>query len=53
MTRVMATAVAIAVAVSIGGLYLSYYADLAAGASVAAVMVGAYVVGLAVRTAAR
>jgi len=32
----------VAVASGLGGLYLSYYADVAAGASVAAVIVGAY-----------
>ena len=39
----MTLAVAIAVGGSIGGLYLSYYAGLAAGASIALVLVGAYV----------
>jgi ABC-type Mn2+/Zn2+ transport system permease subunit len=39
----------IAVACSLGGLYLSYYAGTAAGASVAAVLVGAYVLARAVR----
>jgi ABC-type Mn2+/Zn2+ transport system permease subunit len=52
MTRVMATAVGIAVVASLGGLYLSYYANLAAGASVAVVMVGTYVVALAARAVA-
>ena len=52
MTRMMAMAVAIAVIASIGGLYLSYYADLAAGASVAAVMVATYLGALAFRSAA-
>ena len=33
---------AVAVVSGLGGLYLSYYADVAAGASVAAVIVGAY-----------
>ncbi|HEY2936907.1 MAG TPA: metal ABC transporter permease [Gaiellaceae bacterium] len=46
MPRLMAVAAAIAIATSIGGLYLSYYASLAAGASVAAVMVGAYLAAL-------
>jgi len=39
----MAAAVAIAIAGSVGGLYLSYYAGLAAGASIALVLVGGYV----------
>jgi len=47
MTTLMAAAVVIAVAASIAGLYLSYYASIAAGASVAAVMVGAYLLALA------
>jgi ABC-type Mn2+/Zn2+ transport system permease subunit len=47
LTALMVVAVAIAVAASIAGLYLSYYASIAAGASVAAVMVGAYVLALA------
>jgi ABC-type Mn2+/Zn2+ transport system permease subunit len=38
----MGLAVAFAVAASLGGLYLSYYADTAAGASVAAIVVGGY-----------
>jgi ABC-type Mn2+/Zn2+ transport system permease subunit len=43
----MAIAVAAALASSVGGLYLSYYADTAAGASVAAVTVGVYLVARA------
>jgi ABC-type Mn2+/Zn2+ transport system permease subunit len=39
----MAVSSAIAIAGSAGGLYLSYYAGLAAGASLALVFVGAYV----------
>jgi ABC-type Mn2+/Zn2+ transport system permease subunit len=42
LPAMMATAVAIAVAGSVGGLYLSYSAGLAAGASIALVFVGAY-----------
>jgi ABC-type Mn2+/Zn2+ transport system permease subunit len=38
----MLTAAAIAIGGSVGGLYLSYYGGLAAGASIAAVLVGAY-----------
>jgi len=52
MTTLMGLAAAIAVAASVAGLYLSYYANIAAGASVAAVMVGAHVLVLVVRTAA-
>ena len=48
IVRMMAVAAIIAVGASLGGLYLSYYASLAAGASVGAVMVGAYLVALAV-----
>jgi ABC-type Mn2+/Zn2+ transport system permease subunit len=40
----MALAVAIAVAGGIGGLYLSYYVRVAAGATIALMMVGAYLV---------
>ena len=47
LRRMMPAAVAIGVAGSVGGLYLSYYAGLAAGASIALVLVGAYVVGFA------
>jgi ABC-type Mn2+/Zn2+ transport system permease subunit len=50
MARLMALAVVVAVAASVGGLYLSYYASLAAGASVAAVMVAMYLGALALRT---
>jgi ABC-type Mn2+/Zn2+ transport system permease subunit len=52
MSRLMTLAVALAVAASVGGLYLSYYASIAAGASVAVVMVALYLVALAVRGAA-
>jgi ABC-type Mn2+/Zn2+ transport system permease subunit len=50
MARMMALAALLAVAASLGGLYLSYYANLAAGASVAAVTVGGYL-GLLVASA--
>jgi ABC-type Mn2+/Zn2+ transport system permease subunit len=40
----MTAAVTIAIAGSIGGLYISYYAGLAAGASIALVFAGAYFV---------
>lgn len=55
MARMMAVATLVALAASLGGLYLSYYAGLAAGASVAAVMVAAYLAllcGTGVRRAA-
>src|SRR5207248_1623 len=43
LRRMMATAVVVGIAGSIGGLYLSYYAGLAAGASIALVLVAAFV----------
>jgi ABC-type Mn2+/Zn2+ transport system permease subunit len=43
LRSMMAAAVLIAIAGSVGGLYLSYYAGLAAGASIAVVLVGGYV----------
>jgi ABC-type Mn2+/Zn2+ transport system permease subunit len=49
MARMMAVAVVLAVAASLGGLYLSYYVRIAAGASVAAVMVALYVLALTSR----
>jgi ABC-type Mn2+/Zn2+ transport system permease subunit len=49
MTAQMAVSVGIAAVASVGGLLLSYYASVAAGASVAAVMVSLYVVALAAR----
>ena len=42
LPAMMALAAAVAVAGSAGGLYLSYYGGLAAGASIAVVLVGAY-----------
>ncbi len=51
MGPMMALAAAIAVAAAVVGLYLSYYADTAAGASVAAVIVSFYAIGLIVRAA--
>jgi ABC-type Mn2+/Zn2+ transport system permease subunit len=51
MSRLMALAVVLAIAASVAGLYLSYYASIAAGASVAVVMVGTYLTALAVRAA--
>ena len=38
----MAVSVAVAVVAGVGGLYLSYYAGTAAGASIAAMLVAAY-----------
>lgn len=52
MVRMMGLAALLAVAAAVGGLYLSYYADLAAGASVAAVTVGGYL-ALLLATSAR
>jgi len=49
MGPMMAASAAIAVVAGIGGLYLSYYAGTAAGASIAAVLVGAYLVAGAAR----
>lgn len=46
MPAMMATAAAVAVLAGCGGLYLSYYARTAAGASIAGVIVAAYVVAL-------
>jgi len=51
MTPMMALAAAIAIAGGAAGLYLSYYADTAAGASVAIVLVATYVLALAARQA--
>ncbi len=45
----MAVAAGCAVAAGLLGLYLSYYADLAGGASVAVVLVLGYLVALGVR----
>jgi ABC-type Mn2+/Zn2+ transport system permease subunit len=45
MLPMMALAVALAVGCGAGGLYLSYYADTAGGASVAAVVVVVYLLG--------
>jgi ABC-type Mn2+/Zn2+ transport system permease subunit len=42
MVPMMAVAAVLGVAASVAGLYLSYYASVAAGASVAVVMVGLY-----------
>ena len=53
MAPMMVCAAAIAVAGGLGGLYLSYHAGLAAGASVASVMVGAYLVASALSVVRR
>ena len=42
MGPMMAVSAAVAVVAGVGGLYLSYYAGTAAGASIAAMLVGAY-----------
>jgi ABC-type Mn2+/Zn2+ transport system permease subunit len=47
MSTMMAVAALVAVLAGCGGLYLSYYAETAAGASIAAVIVGAYALALA------
>jgi ABC-type Mn2+/Zn2+ transport system permease subunit len=46
MSTMMAVAAVVAVVAGCGGLYVSYYAETAAGASIAAVIVGAYAVAL-------
>lgn len=53
MSTMMAVAAAIAVLAGVGGIYLSYYAGTAAGASIAAVMVGAYALSLLAASPAR
>jgi ABC-type Mn2+/Zn2+ transport system permease subunit len=47
LPAMMTVAVAVGIGGSIGGLYLSYYAGLAAGASIAAVLAGGYAVTVA------
>jgi ABC-type Mn2+/Zn2+ transport system permease subunit len=44
MGPMMAVSAAVAMIAGVGGLYLSYYAGTAAGASIAAMLVGAYLV---------
>jgi ABC-type Mn2+/Zn2+ transport system permease subunit len=51
MGPMMAASAAIAIVAGIGGLYLSYYAGTAAGASIAAMLVGAYLAAGAARGA--
>jgi ABC-type Mn2+/Zn2+ transport system permease subunit len=53
MSTMMGVAAVVAVAAGCGGLYLSYYASTAAGASIAAVVVGVYAVALALGAALR
>jgi ABC-type Mn2+/Zn2+ transport system permease subunit len=53
MSTMMAVAAGVAVAAGCGGLYVSYYAETAAGASIAAVIVGAYVVAVIVGAVGR
>ena len=53
MAPMMVCAAAIAVAGGLGGLYLSYHAGLAAGASIASVMVGAHLVASALAVVRR
>jgi ABC-type Mn2+/Zn2+ transport system permease subunit len=53
MGPMMATSSLIAVVAGVGGLYLSYYAGTAAGASIAAMLVAAYLLAGVGRVAAR
>jgi ABC-type Mn2+/Zn2+ transport system permease subunit len=53
MAPMMAVAAAIAVLAGVGGIYLSYYARTAAGASIAAVIVATYFVALALSPGSR
>jgi ABC-type Mn2+/Zn2+ transport system permease subunit len=53
MTSMMTLAAVIAVVDGVAGLYLSYYANTAAGASVAAVLVATYVVAFFARVVRR
>jgi ABC-type Mn2+/Zn2+ transport system permease subunit len=53
MAPMMALAVALGVACGAGGLYMSYYADTAAGASIAAVIVAVYLLVLCATAAQR
>jgi ABC-type Mn2+/Zn2+ transport system permease subunit len=53
MAPMMAAAAGLAIAAGVAGLYLSYYASIAAGASIAAAMVLAYVLIAALRAGAR
>jgi ABC-type Mn2+/Zn2+ transport system permease subunit len=53
MSTMMAVAAVVAVVAGCGGLYLSYYAETAAGASIAAAIVGAYALALVAGAARR
>jgi len=53
MPAMMAVAVGVAVIAGVGGLYLSYYAGIAAGASIAVVLVGTHLVVATVAAAPR
>jgi ABC-type Mn2+/Zn2+ transport system permease subunit len=53
MAPMMAVAAAVAVLAGIAGIYLSYYARTAAGASIAAVIVGVYLVAVALSPSSR
>jgi ABC-type Mn2+/Zn2+ transport system permease subunit len=53
MSTMMVVAAGVAVLAGCGGLYLSYYARTAAGASIAAVIVATYAVALAVQATRR
>jgi ABC-type Mn2+/Zn2+ transport system permease subunit len=53
MSTMMVVAAGVAILAGCGGLYLSYYAETAAGASIAAVIVGAYALALLLGATAR
>jgi ABC-type Mn2+/Zn2+ transport system permease subunit len=53
MSTMMAVAAGVAVVAGFGGMYLSYYARTAAGASIAAVIVGVYLLALLTRSIPR
>jgi ABC-type Mn2+/Zn2+ transport system permease subunit len=53
MFPMMVVAAGVAILAGCGGLYLSYYARTAAGASIAAVIVVTYALALAVQAARR
>jgi ABC-type Mn2+/Zn2+ transport system permease subunit len=49
MGTMLVVAAAVAIVAAMGGLYLSYYAGTAAGASIAGVLVATYLVAAAAR----
>jgi ABC-type Mn2+/Zn2+ transport system permease subunit len=53
MSTMMVVAAGVAVVAGFGGMYLSYYARTAAGASIAAVIVGVYLLALLTRSIPR